>query len=116
MSTVGIGVLVLVAFLAVVSLGMWAKGQGSAAAKEKIKQGARVIDVRTPGEFASGHYPGATNIPLQELEGRIAEVGDKRSPVVVYCASGMRSAKAAQVLSAAGFADVTNAGGLRSLQ
>lgn len=82
----------------------------------KIKQGATVVDVRTPQEYATGHYEGATNIPLQDLQGRLTELGDKQKAIVVYCASGMRSAQAAKVLAAAGFTDVTNAGGLGNLK
>ncbi len=85
-------------------------------AKEKIKQGATIVDVRTPAEYAAGHFEGATNIPVHELQGRLGELGDKRKPIVVYCASGMRSASAAQILAAAGFTDVVNAGALGNLK
>ena len=43
-------------------------------------------------------------------------MGDKKKAIVVYCASGMRSAKAVTILTAAGFTDVTNAGSLRNLE
>lgn len=78
--------------------------------KQKLEAGATVLDVRTPQEFRGGAYPGARNIPVQELSTRLSEV-PKGKPVVVYCASGMRSASAARVLAQAGF-DVVNAGGL----
>ena len=91
-------------------------GSNKAGAKMKIEQGATVIDVRSPSEFASGHYPGAINIPLPDVQGRVAELGDKNKAIVVYCASGMRSAQAAKLLAAAGFTDVTNAGGLSNLK
>lgn len=87
-----------------------------ATAKEKIRKGARVVDVRTPAEYAAGHYTGATNIPLQEIQKRLADVGPTNQPVVVYCRSGNRSAQAKQILLKAGFSDVTNAGGLSDLQ
>jgi phage shock protein E len=87
-----------------------------AAAKEKIRKGARVVDVRTTTEYAAGHYTGATNIPLQELQKRLRDVGPTNQPVVVYCRSGIRSAQAKQILLKAGFSDVTNAGGLSDLQ
>jgi len=80
--------------------------------KDKIKAGAAIIDVRTPDEFADGHYEGARNIPVNVLGNRLDEVGPKDRPVVLYCASGARSAMAAKMLKASGFADVTNAGGL----
>lgn len=78
---------------------------------QKIKAGATVVDVRTPGEFQAGAYPGAVNIPVQELDRRVGELRKDR-PIVVYCASGMRSASAERLLRARGFADVVNGGGL----
>jgi phage shock protein E len=81
----------------------------------KLKAGAKVVDVRTPGEFKSGHYPGAVNIPLHELDDRLAEFGDKEKPIVVYCRSGNRSGQAKRQLEAAGYRDVTNGGGLRDM-
>ena len=81
----------------------------------KIQAGAAVIDVRSPDEFADGAYPGARNIPVNALLSRLADVGPKASPVVVYCASGGRSAVAQQILKANGFSDVTNAGGLEDM-
>jgi phage shock protein E len=80
--------------------------------KEMIKAGARIIDVRSPGEFADGAYPGAVNIPLNALGARLEELGPKDKPIVLYCASGARSAQAARLLKQAGFAAVVNAGGL----
>lgn len=82
--------------------------------KAKIKAGARVVDVRSPEEFRGGAYPGATNIPVQSLQSRLREL-KKDTPVVLYCASGARSSAAAGILKSAGFVDVINAGGLRSM-
>jgi phage shock protein E len=81
---------------------------------EKIKAGAVIVDVRTPTEFSGGAYPAAINIPLQALGERLGEI-PKGRPVVVYCASGMRSAAAARVLRRAGYDDVVNAGGLHHM-
>lgn len=81
----------------------------------KIQAGAAIIDVRSPDEFADGAYPGARNIPVNALPNRFSEVGPKDKPVVVYCASGGRSAVAQQILKANGFTDVTNAGGLEDM-
>jgi len=78
---------------------------------QKIKNGATVVDVRTPGEYQTGAYPGAVNIPVQELDRRVDELRKDR-PIVVYCASGMRSASAERLLRARGFTDVVNGGGL----
>ena len=81
----------------------------------KIKAGARVVDVRTPEEFEEEHYPGAVNISVEEVQARLEEFGEKNSPVIVYCATGSRSAYAARILKMAGYADVTNAGGLEDM-
>ena len=78
---------------------------------DRIKAGAKIVDVRTPDEFRDGAYPGAVNIPVQSLGARMGEI-PKDKPVVVYCASGGRSATAARMLLQAGYTDVVNAGGL----
>jgi len=78
---------------------------------EKIKAGAQIVDVRSPEEFRDGFYPGALNIPVNELPRRLGELA-KDKAVVLYCASGGRSSAAARVLKQAGYADVVNAGGL----
>lgn len=72
-------------------------------AKEWVQGGARLLDVRTPEEFASGHIPGAKNIPLQVLPTQLKQVGKKGDRVVVYCRSGGRSASARGLLETAGF-------------
>jgi phage shock protein E len=81
-------------------------------ARQLVASGARLVDVRSPGEFAGGHLTGALNIPVGELGTRMGEVGDKTKPVVLYCASGMRSASAAGMLRRAGFADVHDLGAM----
>jgi len=73
------------------------------------KEGALLLDVRTPGEYANTHIPGAELIPLQELEARIDEIVDyKDQPVLVYCRSGNRSRSAAQILKNQGFKEIYN--------
>jgi hydroxyacylglutathione hydrolase len=64
-----------------------------------------LIDVRSTGEFAHGHVPGARSIPLGDLTARLAEIPRNR-PVVVHCQSGGRAAIAASILKANGFSDV----------
>jgi phage shock protein E len=81
---------------------------------EKIAAGATVVDVRSEAEFGGGAHRGAINVPLQELSARLDRIPRDR-PVVVYCASGARSAMAARILRKAGYADVSNAGGLHHL-
>lgn len=73
------------------------------------KQGAVLIDVRSQGEYSSGHAPGTINIPLNDLNNRINEI-PKGSPLVVCCASGTRSGMARMVLKKKGFKKVYNVG------
>lgn len=71
------------------------------------EQGALVLDVRTPAEYAAGHVPGAVNVPYDELSSRIDEIDARRGgPVVVYCEKGPRASKASAVLTDAGFSSV----------
>ena len=70
------------------------------------REKAVVIDVCEPAEFAQGHVVGARNIPLAQLEGHKDLPGNKNLPLVVVCASGMRSQRAAGLLRKAGFATV----------
>lgn len=83
--------------------------------KAKIAAGARILDVRTPAEFAEGHYANAVNLPVQQLKERLAEAGPKDKPVLVYCRSGHRSAMAKKILVENGWKDVTDAGAFRSM-
>ncbi len=84
----------------------------SADAHAAVAAGARLVDVRSPGEFASGHLPGAVNVPVGEIERRVSEIGGTGQVVVVYCASGMRSAAAARTLKGLGFGEVLDLGGM----
>ena len=69
-----------------------------------------VLDVRTPGEFATGHVPGANNIPVQLLAARLAEVPKDRD-VVVYCESGRRATQAEALLQEKGYTRVRQMAG-----
>lgn len=80
--------------------------------EEKIKAGAVVVDVRSPEEFEDEHFPNAINIPVNVIQAQADSIGPKDKPVVLYCASGARSALAARFLKMVGFTDVMNAGGL----
>lgn len=79
-----------------------------------IEQGAMVVDVRTPQEFAAGHLDQALNYPLSELDKHFAAI-DKQTPIVLYCRSGNRSGKAYQYLKSQGFTQLHNAGGLTEM-
>jgi len=82
--------------------------------KNLLESGAQIIDVRTKGEFQSGHIKGAVNIPLDSLKNNLSKL-KKGKPVITCCASGMRSASAKGLLKANGFADVHNGGSWVSL-
>jgi len=72
-----------------------------------------LIDVRTAEEFAEGHIAGAVNIPVDYIERRLAEIPTD-IPVVVYCRSGNRSARAATTLVENNYAEVYDLGGIAS--
>jgi rhodanese-related sulfurtransferase len=69
-----------------------------------------VLDVRRAGEYETGHVPGATNVPLDELPQRLGEV-PRDSTLAVICAGGYRSSVACSLLARAGFANVINVTG-----
>ncbi|HEY8590533.1 MAG TPA: molybdopterin-synthase adenylyltransferase MoeB [Naasia sp.] len=75
--------------------------------KGLLDQGVAIVDVRESEEWDSGHLPGASHVPRGYLESRIdGAVPDRDQPVVLYCASGTRSALAAKTLGDLGFSDV----------
>ena len=76
-------------------------------ALEMSKAGAVLIDVRTPAEVAEGMAPGAINIPLQEIEQRLAEF-PKDKDLLIYCRSGKRSMAASNFLIENGYDKVFN--------
>lgn len=80
-----------------------------------IQEGALVIDVRSPEEFASGHYQNAINIPVDQVQSRIKEFGNPDTKIVLYCRSGGRAGSAKGVLDSKGFKNVVNAGGLSDM-
>lgn len=66
-----------------------------------------VLDVRTPGEFASGRVPGAVNVPVNEVAQRIEALAPARDrDIVVYCEKGPRARAAQATLQGAGFTSV----------
>ena len=77
------------------------------------REDALVVDVRDPGEYGAGHILGARNLPLSRMEEGGAELAAKRKdkPVIVYCDTGNRSAKAAAALRSKGYARVLNLSG-----
>ena len=83
-------------------------------AHQLVSEGARLVDVRSPGEFAATHLTGARNIPVGDIGRRANELGDKERPIVVYCAGGARSAVAKRTLTSAGFTQVFNLGAIHN--
>ena len=80
-------------------------------ALEKLKNGALVIDVRSPSEFSSGHLAGAINIPIDEIDTTLPKrVKDKNQVLLLHCASGMRSGLAKSKLKGMGYRNAFNLG------
>jgi rhodanese-related sulfurtransferase len=77
-----------------------------------------VLDVRTPAEFASGHLPGALNVPHTELRSRLAEVREWAAgrPIRTVCAAGVRSNIAYRILANSGFEATSLSGGMETLR
>ncbi len=76
---------------------------------ELIANGAVLIDVRTPGEFSQGKVSGSKNVPLDKIGGKIDNIKKLNKPIVLCCASGMRSSRATSVLKQNGI-DAYNGG------
>lgn len=80
-------------------------------AQDYMKRGALVIDVRTPGEFNSGHLSQAYNMPVDELEGLVAnKIKDKDRLILLHCQTGLRSKKAKDRLEKLGYSKVFDMG------
>ena len=102
---VGFGVLILLVF-------MRRRDWISAAdARERLKRGALVIDVRTEAEFAAGHLPGAINLPLGAIATTPpARLPDKSKTLLLHCQAGGRSRAAQAELRAMGYTSTFNLG------
>lgn len=86
-----------------------------AKAKEAQDAGALLIDVRESHEYRSGHAPGARHISVQVIERRLGEIPKER-PILVMCQSGMRSQRAAEILSRNGYQVINVSGGIVNWQ
>ena len=82
-------------------------------ARQLLRQGALVIDVRSPEEFGSGHLPNALNIPLGELRQRLLELPRERE-ILVCCGVGQRAYYAVRLLVQHGFHASDLSGGMRT--
>jgi rhodanese-related sulfurtransferase len=80
-----------------------------------MKEGAVILDVRTKGEYGSGHIRGSVNIPVDQLHKNLQKFKDKKRPIITCCESGMRSASAKGILKSNGFINVHNGGRWMSL-
>jgi rhodanese-related sulfurtransferase len=81
-------------------------------AQSMVSQGALLLDVREPGEYAAVHAVNAKLLPLGQVESRLQELeAFKDQPVAVICRSGRRSAQAVAMLQEAGFTQVVNVQG-----
>ncbi len=89
-------------------------GNKSKKIAEFITNGAVIIDVRSVGEYKSGHIENSKNIPLDQISSKIEEIKKLNKPVIACCASGMRSGIATATLKKNGI-EVINGGGWSSL-
>lgn len=78
--------------------------------QEALEKGATIIDVRTKTEFKAGNAPGSVNIPLDQIDSHIKKIKQAPKPILVCCASGMRSGNAKMILQNNGVSEVINAG------
>lgn len=74
-----------------------------------IKEGAILVDVRSPQEFKEGHLNGAISLPEYEIKNKAEKIlKDKKAPIIVYCTTGQRSKKAQKKLEQKGYVNVFN--------
>lgn len=85
------------------------KGRKSEGLKNLIKEGAFLVDVRSPMEFSAGHVKGSVNIPQDQIKSRINQFLNRKH-IVLFCQSGSRSARAKFMLESFAITEVTNAG------
>jgi rhodanese-related sulfurtransferase len=83
--------------------------------KKHVNEGAIILDVRTPSEFAQGHIKGSVNIPLQNLKQNLGKISENKV-IITCCASGMRSGSAKTLLRSNGYPEVYNGGGWMQLE
>jgi len=120
LSPIWLAGLAIVIVAAVLVIAMLNRGDGASSplpsevsaseAFDRREAGAFILDVREPEEWEEGHIPGATLIPLGELEGRVDELPRDRE-IVVACRSGNRSKAGRDILVEAGFTQVTSMSG-----
>ncbi|MBI1288925.1 MAG: rhodanese-like domain-containing protein [Flavobacteriales bacterium] len=82
---------------------------------EMLKNGALIVDVRTPEEYKAGHIKESVNIPLNLIPNKVNELKRKNKPIITCCRSGARSGMAADLLRKAGV-EVENGGPWNSVK
>ncbi|MDP4208242.1 MAG: rhodanese-like domain-containing protein [Bacteroidota bacterium] len=80
-----------------------------------VAEGAIILDVRTKGEYSTGHIKGSINIPVEKLRSNLNKLRNKDNPIITCCASGVRSASAKSILKTNGYVNVHNGGAWHSL-
>lgn len=80
-----------------------------------MEEGALILDVRSKGEFSTGHIQGSINIPVDQLANNLSRLKAKNKPIITCCASGIRSASAKSMLQSKGYTNVYNGGAWHSL-
>jgi rhodanese-related sulfurtransferase len=89
----------------------------AAKAQTCLRQGALIVDVRTPDEFAARHLPKAVNIPLDTLRETLPQqVPDKQQVLLLHCVSGMRSGMAKGIAQTLGYPNAFNLGSYHRAQ
>ncbi|MBM7693274.1 rhodanese-related sulfurtransferase [Peribacillus deserti] len=111
MSTIYVLLVILGAFI-IYTLIMWLNQRRilKTLTQEEFISGyrkAQLIDVREPNEYEAGHVLGARNIPMTQMKMRLKEIRPDK-PVYLYCQSGIRSGRAAQLLSRKGYKDLSH--------
>jgi rhodanese-related sulfurtransferase len=81
-----------------------------------ISEGAVILDVRSHGEYVSGHIEGSINISVTKLAENLNKLKSKNQTIITCCASGMRSASAKGILESNGYKNVINGGSWQSLE
>jgi phage shock protein E len=112
-----IPILILVLCGAVLVFRSQAAALTESAARDHLKSGALLVDVRTPAEFAEKNLPGAVNLPLDTITSGITNhVADKSKVVLLHCRTGRRSGIAEKELRSLGYTNVFNLGSFEQAQ
>jgi rhodanese-related sulfurtransferase len=90
-------------------------GNQNAKIQDYLQKGALILDVRTEREYQSGAIKNAKHIPLDDLRNHVNELKKLNKPIIVYCASGIRSGKAVKFLNLNNI-DAINGGGINNLR